>query len=152
MNLIVSKRGTGVQLSLKDKISIFYPTPCYLIEDETGEPIVSPRGFKHALNISELKYAYKSYNNALHAFHPFKIKKLSNNELWILNKNTIGQVKELLVNHIITIKESDNLYSFLHTEIDFNKNDKVKPIYIKQYKVNITNEDGLLKMFTHQLH
>lgn len=138
--------------NLKDKISIFYPTPCYLIEDETGEPTVIPRGFQHALNISELKEVYKSYNNALHAFHPFKTKKLSNDELWILNQNTIRRVKELLANRIITIKESDSLYSFLHTEINFNKDDNAKPIYIKQYKVNITNEDGLLEMLTHQLH
>mgnify|MGYP003447214395 CR=1 FL=1 len=33
----------------------------------------------------------------------------------------------------------------------FNDNEKVKPIYIKQYKVNITNEEILLKIFGHQL-
>jgi hypothetical protein len=137
--------------NLQDKVSVFYPTPCYVIEDETGEPTVIPRGFQHALNISELKEAYKNYNNALHAFHPFKTKKLTNDELWVLNTNVIKQVKELLANHIITIKESGNLYSFLHSEIDFNDNEKVKPIYIKQYKVNITNEEILLKIFGHQL-
>ncbi len=137
--------------NLQDKVSIFYPTPCYLIEDETGEPTVMPRGFSHALNISELKEAYKNYNNALHAFHPFKPKKLSNDELRILNQNTIQQVKELLGNHIITIKGTNNLYSFLHTEIDFNTNDILKPIYMKQYNVQITDEKVLLRIFNHQL-
>lgn len=136
--------------NLQDEVSIFYPTPCYdVIEDEIGEPSVISKGFQNALNISELQDAYKNYNNALHAFHPFKIKKLTNDELWILNINIIREVKELLTNHVITIKESDNLYSFLYTKIDFNE--KEKPIYIKQYKVNVTNEENLLKIFTHQL-
>jgi hypothetical protein len=137
--------------NLQDKVSIFYPTPCSVIEDETGEPTVIPRGFQHALNISELKEAYKNYNNALHAFHPFKTKKLTDDELWVLNTNIIRQVKELLTNHIITIKESDNLYSFLYSEIDFNNNKNETPIYLKQYKCNTTNEGTLLKIFTYQL-
>lgn len=136
--------------NLQDKVSIFYPTPCLIMEDETGEPIVFPRDFKQALNISELKEAYKNYNNALHAFHPFKTKKLTNDQLWVLNVNIMRQVKALLANHIITIKESANMYSFLYSEIDFNGDEKVKPIYIKQYKVNITNEEALLKIFGHQ--
>ena len=137
--------------NLQDKVSIFYPTPCYLYEDETGEPTVIPRGFEHALNIFELKEAYKNYNNALHAFHPFKPKKLTNDELWILNQNTIRQVKELLGNHIITIKGTNNLYNFLHTEIDFNTKDVAKPIYMKQYNVQVTNENAMLSIFNHQL-
>ena len=137
--------------NLKDKISIFYPTPCYLFEDDIGEPTVIPRGFRHSLNISELKEAYKIYNNALHAFHPFKSKKISLEELLILNKNILSQSKELLSDHLITIKESDNLYSFLHTRIDFNSTKETNPTYIKQYKVNITDVNALHEMLTHEI-
>lgn len=138
--------------NLKDKVSIFYPSPCYLIEDEQGEPTVIPRGFKHSLNIQELKEAYKNYNNALHSFHPFKPKKLSNDHLWILNQNIIRQAKELLADHIITIKGSNNLYDFLHTRINFTHDQDIQPIYIKQYRVNITNVEALLTMLTHELN
>lgn len=139
---------------LNTKTTIFFPFPCHIIPpcNPNDQPTLIPLGYKNSLSQEDFVKAYQSCGNNLHAQHPFK-KKIDIEKHYLENKRLIKTLKSLLQNHAIGIRHEENVYTFLYTEIDFSNNEATKPIYIREYKTHIFDENQLKSLFnTNDVH
>lgn len=134
--------------ALDEKTTVHYPLPSRMFHPKTAEeqPVLIPMGYKHALSQAEFKETYQACGKVLHAQHPFK-ERLDPGNVFVNHRNVLRKLKQLLASHTIGIKKGENMYSFLHVEIDFSNDNTTKESTVHEYNTRIYSEQQLLQYF-----